>query len=161
MAAHAVVTRAGCDPERVTPSPVVTSTTEQDAGPPRAPEVLAPVDTPQEEPVEEPRPAPVDAGRASLAAPASTDTLASELALIGRGRSELDGNPAAALRTLDEHARHFPNGKLTIERELLALDALDRLGRNGEARERARRLLGRAKGTIYEARVRAYLEHSP
>jgi RNA polymerase sigma-70 factor (ECF subfamily) len=94
------------------------------------------------------------------AAPSPNDTLASELALVARGRAELAADPASALRALEEHARRFPNGKLTIERELLALDALERLGRSSEARVRATRLLSRARGTIYEDRVRAHVDRT-
>jgi RNA polymerase sigma-70 factor (ECF subfamily) len=91
------------------------------------------------------------------AAGALSDTLADELALLGRARAELDRDPHAALASVDEHARKFAAGKLVIERELLALDVLQRLARPAEAHSRAERLLGRARGTIYEARVRARL----
>lgn len=98
-----------------------------------------------------------DSGTGSI----ERDTLAGELALVGRARASLDADPRSALAVLDEHARRFPKGKLTMERELLALDALDRLGRSAEARERAQRLLAVARGTIYEPRVRAHLDDQP
>jgi hypothetical protein len=93
--------------------------------------------------------------------PPADDTLEREVALLERARSVLDADPAAALGVLEEHARRFPQGKLSVERELLALDTLQRLGRTGEARERARRLLLDARGTIYEDRVRSHLGQAP
>jgi hypothetical protein len=100
------------------------------------------------------------AKRSNAGAPeaaSSVDTLEAELDLLARARAALERDPRAALASLDEHARTFPGGKLGIERELLALDVLERLGRAADARARAERLLERARGSIYEARVRARL----
>ncbi|MET0792442.1 MAG: hypothetical protein ABW061_13055, partial [Polyangiaceae bacterium] len=44
---------------------------------------------------------------------------------------------AAALVLAAEHAREFPAGVLTQEREVIAIDALLRLGRRSEAEARA------------------------
>jgi len=46
---------------------------------------------------------------------------------------------------------------LRVERELLAVDALFRLGRDSEARARGEALLRDASGTIYEVRIRSLL----
>jgi hypothetical protein len=94
---------------------------------------------------------------ASSPPPPDEDTLAREVALLERARAQLDANPTATLELLDEHDVSFPMGKLRIERELLALDALERLDRAAEAVARAKRLLKTAEGTIYEARVRGHL----
>jgi hypothetical protein len=46
------------------------------------------------------------------------DTLAEELRLVNAARSSLAaGQPQAALRTLDAHARRFPRGQLAEERD--------------------------------------------
>jgi hypothetical protein len=58
----------------------------------------------------------------------------------------------------ETHAVRFPAGKLGMEREMVAIDALRRLGRAGEARARAEAMLGRAQGSLYEERVRKLLE---
>lgn len=113
---------------------------------------------PPPSPSDAPSASPPPARRAAPEARQSGDSLARELALVGRARTELASDPASALRALDEHARRFPDGKLAIERELLAVDALERLGRPADARARAARLLGRARGTIYEERVRSHLD---
>ena len=142
------------------PAPVVTPSARIEAAPaPPEPGPTAssdPVPVPSPEATGVRRPAPSAARTQS-----ADDSLAAELALVGRGRSALASDPAAALQDLDEHARRYPNGQLAIERELLALDALERLGRRAEARRRAERLLVRARGTIYEGRVRAHLDPTP
>jgi hypothetical protein len=45
-----------------------------------------------------------------------------------------------------------------MERELVAVDALIRLGRRDEARTRAEALRVRAAGSLYEERVRKLLD---
>ena len=76
------------------------------------------------------------------------DTLLAELTLLERARASLDRDPASTLAVLGDHARLFPAGKLAVERELMALDALQRLGRTASERERAQRLLAVVSGTI-------------
>lgn len=95
---------------------------------------------------------------ASSAQAPSHDTLLAELARLDAARARLAADPAAALALLDGMAREFPMGKLRLEGELLALDALDRLGRKEDRRSRAARTLPMARGSIYEARVREHLE---
>jgi hypothetical protein len=107
------------------------------------------------------------ASREAVAAPRSPappasfdspeDTLAAELALLDEARTRYATDPRETLQVLDEHARRFPKGKLVLERELLALDALKALGRTTEERERAERLVQVVQGTIYERRVRTHL----
>jgi hypothetical protein len=50
---------------------------------------------------------------------------------------------------------------MATERELLAIDALRRLGRASEARARAEALLPRARGGLYEERLRKLLDALP
>ena len=69
--------------------------------------------------------------------PDSTDLLARETALIAAARGDIGVAPSTALERLDDHRREFPRGQLAPEREFLAVEALRRLNRTGEARERA------------------------
>ncbi|WP_394832740.1 hypothetical protein LVJ94_40180 [Pendulispora rubella] len=70
----------------------------------------------------------------------SADTLAVELSLVQMARAALArGNYAAALDATEQHARTFPKGHLTEERESLAIQALVGAGRDAEARARAAR----------------------
>jgi hypothetical protein len=98
------------------------------------------------------------AGEASATAPREGDTLAEEAALLERARASLGASPAGALAITEEHAARFPAGKLSVERELLAIDALRRLGRPAEARARGEALLSRTQGSLYEERLRKLLD---
>ena len=82
---------------------------------------------------------------------AQADTLAAELELLRRARASTD--PDRGLALLDEHARRFPSGMLGIERELSAIELLERAGRKSEALTRAESLEARARGTTYGERI--------
>jgi hypothetical protein len=78
--------------------------------------------------------------------------------MLDKARSLLARDPGAALAALDAHAAAFPSGHMSLERELIAVEALRRLRRVAEARARGGALLQRATGSIYEERVRTILE---
>jgi hypothetical protein len=90
--------------------------------------------------------------------PLERDPLEREAAMLEEARAMLDRYPIGALSVLERHAATFPIGQLGMERELLAVQALRRLGRQAEARARGDALLRQASGSIYEPRVRAMLE---
>lgn len=64
-------------------------------------------------------------------------TGSAEVTLLERAQRALRADPAAALALTDEHARQFPAGALTQEREFVAIEALAALGRRNEATTRA------------------------
>jgi hypothetical protein len=64
---------------------------------------------------------------------------ASELDLMRDAKAALAVDPNQALSILNRHARLYPAGVLAQEREVLAIDALLRLGRKHEASARAAR----------------------
>jgi hypothetical protein len=66
----------------------------------------------------------------------------------------LASNPAESLALAETHATKFPGGKLGMEREIVIIDALRRLGRTAEARARGEAILARAPGSVYEDRIR-------
>ncbi len=66
-------------------------------------------------------------------------------------------DPEAALAAIREHETRFPNGRLASERDAIAIDALRALGRDEEARGRARRLLTRDPTSPYADRARSVL----
>ena len=111
------------------------------------------------------RPAPVPRcsphARAPPSPPDSPDPLTRETELIAAARSEIAAAPSAALARLDDHRREFPGGQLAPEREFLAIDALRRLNRIGEARERALDLTRRFPSSSYGARATHLLEVAP
>jgi hypothetical protein len=90
-------------------------------------------------------------------APPPPDSLAREAAMLEQSRAMLDSNPSGALAELDRYAERFPEGRLTIESGLLAVEALKRLGRIEESRARGAALLEQARGSLYEARIRTLI----
>jgi hypothetical protein len=109
--------------------------------------------------VSSPRPtvAPPSGNTARTAAPAAeearTNHRATELELVRRARAALDTDPAQALALTSEHARAYSNGEFVQEREVLAVEALARLGRKEESLRRALELLRRFPRTPYAARL--------
>ncbi len=124
--------------------------------------------------VEEPAPAaPLPAGAIAVEAPASPTTpatpaasssprparagVASEAALIEAARAVVRRDPARALTLTETHRRSFPSGELAPEREVLAIDALVRLGRREEATARASAFRAAHPRSIHTARIAAIL----
>jgi len=87
-------------------------------------------------------PAPDAAAPDAPAPPTRTPVVAQdrerESALLARARAAmLRGRPADALDALGEHQRAFPSGRLSEEREALAVQALAASGDRAAARARA------------------------
>jgi len=91
----------------------------------------------------------------------SIDPLTRETELITAARAAIASAPSAALASLDEHQRDFPDGQLAPEREFLAVDALRRLNRQGEARQRSLDLTRRFPSSSYGARALQILDVAP
>lgn len=88
------------------------------------------------------------AASARVASPASApsataertpEPLEPEATLLGRAQDALRSDPARALALCERHARDYPGALLGQEREVIAVDALTKLGRTAEAKARARR----------------------
>jgi hypothetical protein len=94
------------------------------------------------------KPTAVQAPRAEL-----EPVAVSELALLRRAQTELGLTPARALQLAEEHAARFAGGALEQEREVIAIDALVRLGRRGEATTRAERFRQTFPGSAHERRL--------
>jgi hypothetical protein len=93
------------------------------------------------------------------AAPSPTPEPAheAEATLLSRAQAALAASPSEALRLTREHEVAFADGLLAPEREVIAIDALLRLGRTGEARARAERFLSRAPSSAHARRIRVML----
>jgi hypothetical protein len=114
---------------------------------PAAPAAEAIEDSVVDSPVAMPRDA---AARASLTR---------ELAAIDRARLALAGGDARrALGELDLHGRVFPRGRLALEAEVLRIDALAKVGRRAEARQRAEAFLRLHPNSVLATRVRAHID---
>ncbi len=84
-------------------------------------------------------------------------TLLDEARTLEQARAAVQTNPAKALELVTDHQRYYPAGQLTAERELIAIEALLRLGRREEAMRRAAPSLARAPGSLYAKRLRRLL----
>src|SRR5438309_116226 len=80
---------------------------------------------------------PRKTGRTELPSNAVTAESPSEIDLIREAQDLLRTDPARALAIAERHRTHFPTGALAEEREVIAIDALCRLGRLAEAKTRA------------------------
>lgn len=106
-------------------------------------------------PTAAPKPRAVASDSANRGTPerGSANTAAPELLLVRRAQDALATDPARALSLADEHAGLFPRGELTQEREVVAVEALSKLGRKHDALVRARALLRRFPRTPYVAHL--------
>lgn len=76
------------------------------------------------------------------------------VSLLRDARAALDTRPAHTLSLVDRHAAAFP-GMLDQERELIAIEALLRLGRTDEGRARAERFAAEHPRSTYLPRLEA------
>jgi hypothetical protein len=122
------------------PAPLAAPAPRQEA--PTPPDLPTPLPAPEPIPASSsvstrPRtPGPVPTNREPQNLP--TDPLAAERSLVEMARAALTrGEPERAIATLRRHARQFPNGELTEEREGLLVQALVGAQKYDQARERA------------------------
>jgi hypothetical protein len=82
-------------------------------------------------------------------ASSTTQRLNAEQELLDRARTLLlQGEPAAALKAIDIHRRHFPHGVLSEERDALQIEALGNAGRTDEACRAAQAFHGAYPGSL-------------
>ncbi|HEX2880004.1 MAG TPA: hypothetical protein VHO25_10775 [Polyangiaceae bacterium] len=128
------------------PSPIVA---EQPATPASAEPEPAPPARPTADPSAAMSPAK-NAGATGL------PSISDELTLVRGAQQHLNrGEPAAALSLLSEHARRFPSGVLSEEREASRVLALCSLGKGAAARALANDFVRRAPRSPFVDRVRA------
>jgi hypothetical protein len=124
------------------------------------PSVTAPAPTrPEVEPLVAPAPSePVRkrAARIERAAPTERAEAPDELALI-REAQALRAQPSQALGVLAQHRKHYPDGVLAQEREVLAVEALLGAGRRKEAAARASAFIKAHPSSVHVARLRTLL----
>lgn len=98
--------------------------------------------------------------RAKLAAePKIVPTSESEFDIVQRAETALASDPPRALAITGEHLRAYPSGELVQEREVIAVEALTKLGRRDDASRRARALAERFPNTPYATRLEKALGH--
>lgn len=84
-------------------------------------------------------------------------TAAEELALLNRAQASLGRDPAMSLMLVSDHQRRFRPGTLVQEREVIAIDALLRLGQRSAAEERAARFRQQFPASVHRRRVEVLL----
>jgi len=128
--------------------------TEPEPSAPQAPRIQA---TPLPSVSVEPPPLPSSSASASKPAPqlpsvGRADPEA-ELSLMRDAQAALGASPAQALELSSQHVQRFPHGVLAQEREVVAIDALARLGRTSEAQARAARFRKSHPESAYLPRI--------
>ncbi len=81
-----------------------------------------------------------------------------EATLLLSARSVLASNPTMALRITKEHARRFPSGNLGQEREVIAIEALRRLGQRDAAQKRATAFERQYPGSAHRSKIEQTLQ---
>jgi hypothetical protein len=116
--------------------------------------------------MQEPPSAPPSVSRASTASASRAEpppnepraSTAQDAQLLQQARAELASNPARALSLTRDHAVHFPDSPLVVEREALQIEALARLGRRNEAAVALAVFEARYPRSPYARRLHALLE---
>lgn len=138
------------------------------AGPVAQTAVQAPAPAPAPvEAIAEETIAPALAGGSSAAAtkldpkPSGTGAaLEAELGALDAARTMLaSGNARGALSLLDAYSRTHPRGRLSLEAEVLRIDALAKSGRSDAASQRAAAFLRRHPNSVLASRVRRYVNN--
>jgi hypothetical protein len=121
----------------------------------------APEATPSPLPEPEPTSAPSPAAEPepSVSTPPTPEKPAapaqlSEVELLEQARQALKSDPRRALQRANEHARRFPRGVLVQEREVLAIQALRRLGRDADADRRAEAFAKAFPGSAFQRNLK-------
>jgi hypothetical protein len=76
-----------------------------------------------------------------------------ETALLEQARAALHSRPAEALELTRRHQARFPSGVLAQEREVIAIEALERLGQREAASVRAAAFERRYRGSVHQPRL--------
>ncbi len=100
--------------------------------------------------------APSEPGSSLPSVPRARDQQASgpkEAVLLDQARGALDRDPRRALALTEEHRRRFPSGALAQEREVIAIEALSRLGQTAEAKSRGSDFARRYPGSAHQQKI--------
>ena len=87
-----------------------------------------------------------------------SEPVETEVAYLRKAQDALAANPTLALTLVQDHARRYPKGGLSQECEVIAVTALMRLGRAGDARQRAAAFSVRFPNSAHVRRVETIVE---
>lgn len=80
--------------------------------------------------------------------------------MLQRAQDALRGRPADALEQANDHRKRYPDGMLAQEREVIAVEALEKLGRGAEADQRAAAFVRRYPGSSHISRLSTLVGHA-
>ncbi len=90
--------------------------------------------------------------------PSNASAKPSEAELLQQAQRLLKSNPTKALALTREHQRLYPRGVLVQEREVIAIEALSRLGRKSAAEDRAGEFESKYPGSAHEKKIESTLK---
>jgi outer membrane protein assembly factor BamD (BamD/ComL family) len=91
--------------------------------------------------------------------PRGRDALGAESALLTEARAQLrNGEPRAALGTLDRLRTRYPKGVLSQEREIMTIQVMTALGDTDAAKRRARAFVDAHPNSPHTPQLRRFLE---
>jgi hypothetical protein len=93
--------------------------------------------------------------------PDAASRLREEALLVRSAERLLGSDPARALALTEERRRRFPAGALDQEADVVAIEALLKLGRRDAAAARASRFEARYPGSVHARRLRALIGTKP
>jgi hypothetical protein len=99
------------------------------------------------------RPQPGVGGPRGRSRSRPTPQVAGEAALLERAQAALRADPSGALALTEQHQRRYPKGALGQEREVIAIEALKRLGRAEAASARAAAFERYYRGSVHRPRL--------
>jgi hypothetical protein len=139
------------EPSLAAPAPPVTSQPAEPAPAPEPPEPVVAAEV-------TPEPTAERASALKRAAPhprrhAASKASVAEAELLERAQAALATRPKDALALTREHQRRFPRGLLVQEREVIAIDALSRLGQKRAASAKAAEFEERYRGSVHQPRL--------
>jgi len=105
-----------------------------------------------------PAPQPSKPARPATAGDSAKKVAPPEASLLHSAQSALKTDPHRALALVEEHRRLYPHGALSQEREVIAIEALTRLGRTSEAQKKASDFKQRYPDSAHESKVGATVE---
>ncbi len=123
-----------------------------------APPPLAAAPLPAQSPVNESPASAELAAAPEEAAPTPATPREPEVDFLRRAQAALASSPSEALKMADDHPSAYPRGVLAQEREVIAIDALTRLGRRREADLRAAAFRSNFPRSAHLSRVAALTE---
>lgn len=147
----AIGSRSLPEPSLEASVPPVSTPPAAPAPPPAPPEPMVAAEVTPEPAAE--RPSALERAAPRPRAHTASKPSVAEAELLERAQAALATRPKDALALTREHQRRFPRGLLVQEREVIAIDALSRLGQKRAASAKAAEFEERYRGSVHQPRL--------